>query len=704
MAIVACTPMKGTNGQAEDYSNSKGASTPHDSFPQAVPSPSRIAQQMTFRSKIITAQHSVLTTYRRHAIRTIHRMKIVKADEVKMMTSWKRFAISLSNLFAFEKDLEGARVGSSKHEMSKADFKKEMAYSKLTKNVVDDCLRKVAKRKLERTTPALDCVGEMTANYLVDLFSVDSCLVEYGRAVEALENPVKKVLNAAYGCATEDAPQGAVKGLGALKEVALKMAGKNVASPTPAKNDGTGFSTQNKAARQRLAEQGKSLEHTLAMLLRSSSIRSARAAYMFCRIEAGRAANLRAEAINLGSKIQFSEETLAQMVERNANHVYQKEQDDVKEIETVRRMFELADDDDGSYERLRARVLEVATEKVGRWDGDLSLALMKAAGVDDAEVSVEETSRDLRLVRKYAIGLRQNVERCVEAVGILNAVVLGAESAPTRDDQSLDASVVSTKSNISSSASYEAMKINRKRELFIASMARLLSRTPVPVSGNEEKKKQAALEARIVSQDGVSLSDWPGWLYAADVIEKGTSNQTSSGRCGEHLIEYQKVREADVAVLLARMNQLLADYHRRVEGIESCVYMSCVGIQLEKHYLLLREHTIEAFEQHRCSEGDMQRAIDRHLAASALKEDLDQLAARTFQRAKDTSMERVIQMTQLWVKHEEQTGLAELKALGTLIREMEKHVTKTVVESDGGAHLYVLASAVRPPQDGYRQY
>ena len=79
-----------------------------------------------------------------------------------------------------------------------------------------------------------------------------------------------------------------------------------------------------------------------------------------------------------------------------------------------------------------ARVLEVATEKVGRWDGDLSLALMKAAGVDDAEVSVEETSRDLRLVRKYAIGLRQNVERCVEAVGILNAVVLGARDAASR--------------------------------------------------------------------------------------------------------------------------------------------------------------------------------------------------------------------------------------------------------------------------------
>ena len=47
--------------------------------------------------------------------------------------------------------------------------------------------------------------------------------------------------------------------------------------------------------------------------------------------------------------------------------------------------------------------IKIATEQVGRWNAKTALALMEAAGVEDAEVQIDETSRELRHVRKYAI-------------------------------------------------------------------------------------------------------------------------------------------------------------------------------------------------------------------------------------------------------------------------------------------------------------
>jgi hypothetical protein len=38
-----------------------------------------------------------------------------------------------------------------------------------------------------------------------------------------------------------------------------------------------------------------------------------------------------------------------------------------------------------------------------------------------------------------------------------------------------------------------------------------------------------------------------------------------------------------VNILLSRVLKLLREYEQRLEGIESFVYMHCVGIQLEKH-------------------------------------------------------------------------------------------------------------------------
>jgi len=65
------------------------------------------------------------------------------------------------------------------------------------------------------------------------------------------------------------------------------------------------------------------------------------------------------------------------------------------------------------------------------------------------------------------------------------------------------------------------------------------------------------------------------------------------GNCGKVTASYFKVREANVADLLSRISKKLREYVKRVEGIESFVYMHCVGIQLEKHFEKRRKKLVE---------------------------------------------------------------------------------------------------------------
>ena len=56
------------------------------------------------------------------------------------------------------------------------------------------------------------------------------------------------------------------------------------------------------------------------------------------------------------------------------------------------------------------------------------------------------------------------------------------------------------------------------------------------------------------------------------------------GRCGETTVAYHRSRDSNIADFLRRVHQFLTDYQRRVEAIESFVFMHCVGIQLEKNF------------------------------------------------------------------------------------------------------------------------
>jgi len=181
----------------------------------------------------------------------------------------------------------------------------------------------------------------------------------------------------------------------------------------------------------------------------------------------------------------------------------------------------------------------------------------------------------------------------------------------------------------------------------------------------------------------------------------------------------------------------LKDYERRLEGIESFVYMHCVGIQLEKHcskarskalsgkfvgkvlsfdYIpIFHSYTHSLFYTAWEKRTDISTAInvatkkkipklvqelkvkldalpqvshttvikrkEEHLASKTLKSDLHKLANRRFGRAQEVSTERVIAVISLWAKHEESVAMEEVQALSEVIREVELSIQSTDVEA-----------------------
>merc|ERR1711937_435405 len=118
---------------------------------------------------------------------------------------------------------------------------------------------------------------------------------------------------------------------------------------------------------------------------------------------------------------------------------------------------------------------------------------MEAVGVSDANVRVEETTRDLRMVRKYAISLRENVERCSEGLETLRLTILQGGMGDIRD-----------------------IRVD-----FMTELKNLLSFAYVPVE-NQSKY----IPPHLMEREGINLSDPAGW------------KSNDRGSCGNTLNTY----------------------------------------------------------------------------------------------------------------------------------------------------------------------
>ena len=137
-------------------------------------------------------------------------------------------------------------------------------------------------------------------------------------------------------------------------------------------------------------------------------------------------------------------------------------------------------------EAARQNAIRTATEQVGRWNARTALALMEAAGVADAEVKIDETSRELRHVRKYAISLRESVTKCLEsAEALASSYILNSEGS---------------------------VHINRSRREFWAALSVVFSGKFVPEQTVGNGSNTSPPSTRVLSSAHIDVSDRGGWL------------------------------------------------------------------------------------------------------------------------------------------------------------------------------------------------
>mmetsp|Transcript_13354 Transcript_13354/g.19451 ORF Transcript_13354/g.19451 Transcript_13354/m.19451 type:complete len:179 (-) Transcript_13354:908-1444(-) len=110
------------------------------------------------------------------------------------------------------------------------------------------------------------------------------------------------------------------------------------------------------------------------------------------------------------------------------------------------------------------------------------------------------------------------------------------------------------------------------------------------------------------------------------------------------------------------------------------------------HVVKELQSKLESLSPH-VSHTTVKHAKEKHLASKNLKNELQSLADRRFQRLKETATERVIAIMAMWAQHEENNARRELEALGETIREIERAVTEEHIEADGGAHLFAAKAS-----------
>ena len=329
--------------------------------------------------------------------------------------------------------------------------------------------------------------------------------------------------------------------------------------------------------------------------------------------------------------------------------------------------------------------------------------MLKAVGIDDPNVRVEETTKDLRLVRKYAIGLRENVDRCVDAIEHLRQAVVGQN----KKDPSSVANSLPLPFPKESESNYkqQSSQLRYCRNEFLEELCALFSSTFVGVYG--DKQKRLANTKTILANVGINTTDLYGWIPAASAATQKNRRSTllTQGRVGDLAVRYVNARDAQIEWLLGSLEGLLKDYYHRVETIESFVFMESLGILLEKHFSIKRAKALSAFEKKtdltaainaatrkrmkklivelhakmeklgpEVSHTTVKETKDAHLESKALKTELHDLAVRRLTRAREASTERAIAIMSLWAKEEEIQATEELKAVGEAMATLERLV------------------------------
>lgn len=374
------------------------------------------------RSELLEAERDYIASSIKSLTDGIAKVQALAKSEDYVGQCWQNLANAMSDLFSVEKDLETAHIG----DQIKSN-KKKQPFRKLKKNAVNEVLLGLSQGKIDRAQPSLLLLGSMLTAYYTDLNSVVPSFKEYSDAIRQLDE-------VGEAQSVKEKERRNASAIDQLRSFITDKCQTNETTTHYSMEDevtlGSLNTTQSKALQNRVSSNERMLKRSVTSLCKSSSLRNARMAWWYFKTEAKQAANVHAAAVALRQALSIDAEAAAAMKERRYDEDETK--DNASEIDLVKRILDLGKNnftlsnnesiESSPYSESIQDVMNMAVDQVGRWNANTAQSILEAAGVVDAEVTIDETSRELRHVRKYAISLRENVERCLEAVTALASV------------------------------------------------------------------------------------------------------------------------------------------------------------------------------------------------------------------------------------------------------------------------------------------
>lgn len=696
-----------------------------------------VAWKFAQSTSLIQAERNMVLSYRRTALSTLEKLQVLVEEEENIGLAWRRFGIAVANLFTFEKEVEHARLG------EKRIHRNGMPYRKVKRLTVDKCIKAVVQRKIDRSVPALRVLRSMLTAYIADLSAVSPSVEAYLEGMTEIavvdsyfaiqgKQQQRKGKYLKHGSSTDSTSSQTTSEEQSNGSNLLQSWSKHLRSFTAPSTDGnqnveqkivrTSSSLSDGSSedqglpapatelhKKRLVEDRvmaneRLLRGSLTALCKSTTKRSARMAYAYFKLEAVECALLRSTAASLRRQIDLSDkETVSEMISRH----HEENMEDMKaELKLAQRIVDMGKkrdypampkvgnegyNDESASAAMRDNALELAQERVGRWNSELAVSIMKAVGVDDPNVRVEETTRELRLVRKYAIGLRENLNRCIEAVDLLRQAVL---KGGRRELKGVD------------KREKQGKHVGETRKEFFYEVSKLFSGVVFEAESAFPQNSMEHPSLMFLSKADIKTSDPFGWSTPFVELSSQVPVMRDCGSteavCGSLAQSYIQRRDSQTEWLLSSISGLLNEYTQRVEVVESFVYMECAGVQLEKHFSSRRTQALSAFEKKTdvttainiatrkripklveelkaklewfgpdVSHTSVKTTKEAHLESKIVKTELHELALRRLLRARETSTERVINLLKFWMKEEESTCTSEHSALAEILGALE---------------------------------
>lgn len=639
-------------------------------------------------SEDLKVQQKYIFAQSQNSLKAMHSLHNLFRREMLLGAAWKRFAISLSNLYAAQNQI--CNIGEETMKNTKRDKK------------LDECLRILARQKMDRAAPSLKIMSGMIDSYYADLASVEPNLHEYVENIDLISRD------------DSNNNWSRMRLVNPLQKVLCGMSSETSTSIPIKSEDDT-------AIKKCLQINEERIKASLLQYCLSMPIRLSRMSWKFFKMEFGQ--------INL---LLTATEKMQSIIRKlgltNSNVDAMDLVDDGAELQLVRCVLDLGlkrkykyvasskstvtssslsssdgstenqsstaegenhiDEEHINYGPVFTQVLSFASERHGRWNEELVKMILAASGIENATNLMESNSRECKIISKCATRLRKEVGRCRDALHHLQYSAHGICHEDTDLPKQAD--------------------ISDLRDSFLFDLAAVLA-------GSWGKEVISPIYDDVLASRGINSLDPAGWTLTI------SSSEDAAGKCGSKAFKYQQSRDCDSLAFFNRIMDRLKDFDHLIENLESFVYMHRLGEHIESHYSRIRSRALVEWEKKTdlttaitlaskkklpllvkeleakinaipssVSYSGVKAAKERHLGSKMVKKNLESLATRRLQRIKESGCYLSLSIMNEWALREDSSAKYELRHLVDVIKEIEAYVQndESIIDADGGAHLW----------------